>query len=152
MDGQLSFATLEYAGKKKRTKRDAKGRMDATDAMVALLREQLADMSMTRARLRSVILLPALHRRATGLQCDQIIANGGDLLDQVLAGRIVPAVNGVRMVGHTGHAARLDHQQGRVLYSPRMPVLRFIEPCLPSSADCLLSGAGCTKSSTTATG
>ena len=25
MDGQLSFATLDYAGKKKRTKRDANG-------------------------------------------------------------------------------------------------------------------------------
>ena len=69
MDGQLSFATLDYAGKKKRTKRDANGgwcidpaefhrtfpplvmagaeqppkQQDATDAMVALLREQLAD-------------------------------------------------------------------------------------------------------------
>ena len=74
MDGQLSFATLDYAGKKKRTKRDANGgwcidpaefhrtfpplvmagaeqppkQQDATDAMVALLREQLADMRQQR--------------------------------------------------------------------------------------------------------
>jgi len=34
---------------------------------------------------------PALHRRTVGRQRDQIVADAGDLLDQVLAGRIVPA-------------------------------------------------------------
>ena len=42
-----------------------------------------------------------------------IVGHAGNLLDQVLAGRIVPAVNGVGVVGHAGHLARLDHGQGR---------------------------------------
>ena len=32
----------------------------------------------------------------------QVVADAGNLLDQVLAGRIVPAVNGVRVVSHGG--------------------------------------------------
>ena len=38
---------------------------------------------------------PAFHRRAVSLQRDQVVADAGNLLDQVLTGRIVPAVNGV---------------------------------------------------------
>jgi hypothetical protein len=57
---------------------------------------------MTRARLRSVIFIlrPALHRRTIGRQRDQVVANSSNPLDQVLAGRLVPAVNGVGVVGH----------------------------------------------------
>ena len=43
---------------------------------------------------------PALHRRPVSLQRDEVVADGGNLLDQGLAGRVVPAVNGVGMVGH----------------------------------------------------
>ena len=45
--------------------------------------------------------------------CSREVADGGNLLDQVLAGRIVPAVNGVGVVGHAGDPARLDHRRGR---------------------------------------
>ena len=62
---------------------------------------------------RDFVLWPALHRGAIGLQRDEIVADGGNLLDQVLPGRIVPAVNGVGVVGHAGHLARLDNGQGR---------------------------------------
>ena len=34
-----------------------------------------------------------------GLNSDKVVANPGDLLDQVFAGRLVPAVNGVGVVG-----------------------------------------------------
>jgi hypothetical protein len=37
---------------------------------------------------------------------------------------------------------RLDPGQGRVYIAPAMPVLRFIEPCLPSPADRPPSGPG----------
>ena len=47
---------------------------------------------------RDLVLGPSLHRRPICLQRDQIVADGGNLLDQVLAGRIVPAVNGVGVV------------------------------------------------------
>ena len=44
---------------------------------------------------RDLVLGPSLHRRPVRLQRDQIVADGGNLFDQVLAGRIVPPVNGV---------------------------------------------------------
>ena len=47
---------------------------------------------------RDLVLGPSLHRRAVRLQRHQIVADGGNLLDQVLAGRIIPAVNGVGVV------------------------------------------------------
>ena len=58
--------------------------------------------SITRARFRSVILhlRPALHRRPVRLQRDQIVADASNPLDQVFAGRIIPAVNGVRVGSH----------------------------------------------------
>jgi hypothetical protein len=71
--------------------------------------------SINRARFRSVTWRwPALHR--VGLDRDQVIAHGGDLIDQVFAGRIVPAVNGVGLVSHgailpdsiRGRADRVD--------------------------------------------
>ena len=40
------------------------------------------------------------HRRPVSLQRDQVVADAGNPLDQVLAGRLVPAVNGVGVVGH----------------------------------------------------
>jgi hypothetical protein len=54
-----------------------------------------APSSSTRSRLRSVILSLAL----------QVVADAGDLLDRGIAHGIVPAVNGVRIVGHGGHGA-----------------------------------------------
>jgi hypothetical protein len=65
---------------------------------------------MTRIRLRD---RPALHRRAIGLQRDQVVADAGNPLDQVLAGRFVPAVNRVGVVSHIGDPVRLDPGQGR---------------------------------------
>ena len=53
---------------------------------------------------------PALHRRPVSLQRDQIVADAGNLFNQVLAGRIVTAVNGVGG-GRPNRAAR-----GRVNY------------------------------------
>jgi hypothetical protein len=52
-----------------------------------------------------------------------IVGDAGDLLDQVLAGRIVPAVNGVRVVGHAGDHARLDppHGRGYICWMLRRP-------------------------------
>jgi hypothetical protein len=47
-----------------------------------------------------VIPRPSLHRGPVGFQRHQVVADGSNLLDQVLAGRIIPAVNGVRVVGH----------------------------------------------------
>jgi len=47
-----------------------------------------------------------LHRRLVGRQRNQVVADSGDLLDQVLAGRVVPAVNGVRVVGQISPADR----------------------------------------------
>ena len=44
---------------------------------------------------RDLVLGPALHRRTIGFDRDLVIADGRDLLDQQLAGRIVPAVNRV---------------------------------------------------------
>ena len=61
---------------------------------------------------------PALHRRTVGCERDQIVADGGNLLDQVLAGCIIPAVNGVGVVG-------LDPGQGRAgAIFPAMPSRR----------------------------
>ena len=72
---------------------------------------------MTRARLRSVIL--SLGQRFTarplGFHRDQVVPDRGDLLHEVLAGRIVPAVNGVGLVGHTRSRA------GKGLYLRLMP-------------------------------
>jgi len=48
---------------------------------------------------RDLVLGPALHRRAVSRQRDQIVAGAGNLLDQVLAGCIVAAFNGVGVVG-----------------------------------------------------
>src|SRR4051794_29146364 len=48
---------------------------------------------------RDLVLRPPSDRRAVGLQ-REVVADAGNLLDQVLAGRIVPAINGVEMVGH----------------------------------------------------
>jgi hypothetical protein len=56
---------------------------------------------------------PALHRRVVSLQRDQEVADAGNPLDQVLAGRLVPAVNGVGVVSHTGDPVRLDSGQGK---------------------------------------
>jgi len=56
---------------------------------------------------------PALHRRAIGLQRDEVVADGSNLLDQVFARRIVPAVNAVSVVSHIGDPAILDPGQGR---------------------------------------
>jgi hypothetical protein len=50
--------------------------------------------------MRQRALRPALHRRPVSLQRDEVVADGGNLLDQGLAGRVVPAVNGVGMVGN----------------------------------------------------
>jgi hypothetical protein len=47
--------------------------------------------------------LAPFHSRPISLQRDPIVTDSGNLLDQVLTGRIIPAVNGVRMVGHAGH-------------------------------------------------
>ena len=58
--------------------------------------------SSTRARLRSVILSFGQRRRAVGRQCDQLVPDSGDLLDQVLAVRVVPAIDRVGMVCHGG--------------------------------------------------
>jgi hypothetical protein len=49
---------------------------------------------------------------------DGVTANGGNLLDEVLAGRVVPTVDGVRMVGHASDLARDDPEQGRGIYLP----------------------------------
>lgn len=51
---------------------------------------------------RDLLLRPALHRRTIGRQRDEVVTNGGNLLDEVLAGRVVPTVDGVRMVGPAG--------------------------------------------------
>jgi hypothetical protein len=73
----------------------------------------VSDTARFRARLRSVILSFGQRFTAARIQRDEIVADGGNLLDQVLPGRIVPAVNGVGVVGHAGHLARLDNGQGR---------------------------------------
>ena len=66
---------------------------------------------------RDLVLGPSLHRRPICLQRDQIVADAGNLLDQVLAGRIVPAVNGVGVVSHAirGRAG--------AIYSRRDPIV-----------------------------
>ena len=73
---------------------------------------------------RDLVLWPSLHRRAVSLQRDQIVADAGNLLDQVLAGRIVPAVNGVGVVGH---GAILPH-------SIRGRVRAIFPPCRPAAS------------------
>ena len=69
---------------------------------------------MTRARLRRVIL--SLGQRFTAARyvssATKVVADASNPLDQVLAGRIVPAVNAVEVVGH---GAILPHSiRGRV--------------------------------------
>jgi hypothetical protein len=56
---------------------------------------------------RDLGLWPTLHRGPRGLQRHQVIADGGNLLHEELAGRIVPAVNG------GGCAAILDPGVGQ---------------------------------------
>ena len=70
-----------------------------------------------------LVLRPALHRRPVSLQREQVVANSGNLLDQVLAGRIVPAVNGVRVVGHGGIRGRGYEWRrlGSLAAEPRSP-------------------------------
>jgi hypothetical protein len=89
---------------------------------------------------RDFVLRPPSDRRPVGLHRHQEVADGGDLLDQVLAGRIVPAVNRVGVVRH-GASCRFDSEQDRAYIVLAMPVLRFIEPCLPSPADRPPSGS-----------
>ena len=54
-----------------------------------------------------------MHRRAVGRQRNQVVADVGNLLDQVLAGRIVPAVN--RMGGSAMPAILPDSIRGSVV-------------------------------------
>jgi len=54
---------------------------------------------------------PAFRRRPIGLQRDQIVANAGNLFD--LADRLVPAVNGVGVIGHAAILAEGTHRAGR---------------------------------------
>ena len=63
---------------------------------------------------------PALHRCAVSLQRDQVVADASNPLDQVLAGRFVPAVN---RVSQPCYPARFDSGQGRG-YISAMPSRR----------------------------
>jgi ATP dependent DNA ligase domain len=106
------------------------------------------------ARLRTLIL--AFGQRFTAARyvssAIRQVADGGNLLDHNLAGRIIPAVNGVRMVGPWGQSCPIRGWAG--LYSG--PLCLF---CFSSSLACRHlpiarrpAPAGCTKSSTTAAG
>ena len=86
---------------------------------------------MTRIRLRD---RPALHRRAIGFQRDEVVADGSNLLDQVFARRIVPAVNAVSVVSHIGDPVRLDPGQGRG-YIFAMPTRRSSRKDSPAEAN-----------------
>ena len=70
---------------------------------------------------RDLVLGPALHRRPVRLQRDEVVADGGNLLDQVFAGRIVPAVNGVGMVVDRSTVLRMLIDIG--IDSPRVSLL-----------------------------
>ena len=61
---------------------------------------------------RDLVTWPSLHRRPVRLQRDQVVADASNLLDQVLAGRIIPAVNGVGVVRRG--AILPDRSTGRV--------------------------------------
>jgi hypothetical protein len=61
------------------------------------------------------VLWPTLHRCTVGCQGDQIVTDGGNLLDQVLAGGIVPAVNGVGVVGHACDLARRERRRTLII-------------------------------------
>src|SRR6476646_9801887 len=51
---------------------------------------------------RDLVLGPALHRRAVSRQRDQIVADGGNLHHQVLAGRVVSAAATPPAISATG--------------------------------------------------
>jgi hypothetical protein len=93
---------------------------------------------------------PTLNGRPVGRQRHQIVAHSRDLLDQVLARRVVLAVYRVRVVGHR----RISWILGAVspYHSPRCPQASSRPACLRPPTARRRGPIGCTRSSTTATG
>jgi hypothetical protein len=84
---------------------------------------------MTRLCSMTLVLRPPSDRRMIGRQRDHVVADGGNLLDQFLAGRVVPAVNGVGVVGH---GCQIRFRAGQGVYSRAL--------CLPF---CVSSNLAC---------
>ena len=67
--------------------------------LIARILPPLADLIMPPAVIGSASP-PTSSPARLRLQRDQVVADAGNPLDQALAGRLVPAVNGVGVVGH----------------------------------------------------
>ena len=94
---------------------------------------QCCDHDARSVAQRDLVLRLALHPRPIGLQRDQVVADSGDLLDQVLAGRVVPAVNGVRVVGQIPPADRASDSFLQVL---TLVSLVLVGQFVARSSDC----------------